>query len=160
MHCLKNTINHKTQLSTLSRPRNQTVWIKKLNKTAMTEHILLPAVGIYGNVRKLQFTDKHCRRFYERQPRWVEENVVVPFRFCLISGCSAISGLALGILVQHDVEGQTEGHDEEGVPQQEEEESAHHLKYQIVCKVFKLQIFRRTTMGVRTNRRIFPLLLL
>ena len=94
----------------------------------MIQHILLPAVGINGDVRKFQFPDEHCRRFYERQPRRVEENVVVPFRFCLISGCSAISSLALGILVQHDVEGQTEGHDEESVPQQEEEESAHHLK--------------------------------
>ncbi len=35
--------------------------------------------------------------------------------------------MAGGVLVEHDVEAEPEGYDEEGVPGEEEDEASHHL---------------------------------
>ena len=84
---------------------------------------LSAAYSVDRDVRKLEFTDKHCRRLDEREPRRVEEDVVL---FLLAVGQSPVA-LALDVLVQHDVKGQPEGHYEEGVPDEEEAKCGHDL---------------------------------
>ena len=94
--------------------------------------LYLLAFNVNGDIGEFELPDKHCRRLHQREPRRVEEDVIVVAALGVV-GLGAVHLATLDILVQHDVEGEAECNDEEGVPDEEEEEGDHHLSKRHVC---------------------------
>ena len=69
---------------------------------------LSAAYSVDREVRKREFTDKHCRRLDEREPRRVEEDVLVVLLLALVG--------VRRVVVKHDVEAQAKCGKEKGIP--------------------------------------------